>query len=79
MTEEQAGYLTEILDHEGVEYELYPDYSGRCMYGSKTHGVVVNNLADVLVAALNCALDHDERPRFTSFRYDNMGYDMILY
>lgn len=50
-------------DGEGTA-RLYENYSGRCMYGSTTTGVVLPGWAI---------------PKRNKHRVDNMGLDMILY
>lgn len=42
MTEAQANKVMEILDINCIDYDLREDYSGRCMYGRTTRGIVCN-------------------------------------
>lgn len=54
-----------VNEREGDEVaSLYEGYSGRCMYGETTAGVVLPGWAV---------------PKSTKHRRDSMGLDMILY
>ena len=50
MTLEDAEAVLDCMDAEGFEGRLYPDYSGRFMYGKTTTGVV-GELDELLLAA----------------------------
>ena len=40
MNEAQIELVTDILEKNCIDYEIYEDYSGRCMYGATTTGIV---------------------------------------
>ena len=85
---ETAKALVEASNVYDVELRLYEDYSGRCMYGKTTAGVV-GDLSDLLVAVAMASQtiaeveDGCEEDLFLrdlrGIRQDNMGRDTIWY
>ena len=75
MTREQAREVVEYmgLEHPFTEAEVYEDYSGRCMYGEKTDGVVTDNLAETEDIMEQLGMDPED------FSVDSMGLSAIIY
>ena len=46
MDKETFNIAKEQADFENMNYEVRDDYSGRCMYGRTTNGLVVDSFAD---------------------------------
>ena len=86
---EVAQALVEAAADIGVEMDIYEDYSGRSMYGTKTTGVTYASEVDLMKAAAYVAgaigdgsIDTMELPDFIDelpSRRDNMGHDFIAY
>lgn len=89
---EQAKFLQRVTEDQGnQECDLREDYSGRCMYGATTAGIVVDSLPQLLTDVLNYMNDKvgesdiqmewngGDVPHFTGFRTDSMGRSMIIY
>lgn len=92
MKQKLAEFIVEAGSQQGIECRLYEDYSGRGMYGDKTTGVVVGNVADLLEAVIihtaECAQDNDKE--FDDFIFeiedssgrlhtDSLAYEVIIY
>ncbi len=65
---EQANELITRLEDMGYEAELYEKYSGRCMYGDTTIGIVT----DASPFSLNLV-------KIKYPRWDSMGLNYIYY
>ena len=65
MTKQRANKIVKQVIEDGGEAELRENYSGRCMYGKTTVGVVVSNRGEV----------DNQR----GLRWDNMGMRHICY
>jgi hypothetical protein len=84
-----AKAIVDAVEGSGLEISVYPDYSGRGMYGKTTTGVVVDlestfNQALVSLAfeiGRDCDEEKMERLFFTvgKLRRDNLGEDTIIY
>jgi hypothetical protein len=86
MTEEQAKFFEEALDHDGVTpVEIRDDYSGRGMYGKTTYAVVVDSACDLIPSLLRHAahnyVEVVAEGIFDDFelRQDDMGLGIVLY
>lgn len=90
MTKELANFLKNACDEAGINCEVRDDYSGRCMYGEKTYGLVVGRVTDLLRATLeyfqsNIEMGEEdlyygiEVPDIESLAWDSMGLDTIVY
>ena len=71
------------LEENGLELELFYDYSGRAMFGAQCFGIA-GDLAEIQAALLDFALSNPEmgeavREAVKGQRFDNMGLDMIMY
>jgi hypothetical protein len=64
--------IWDVLDNEGVDYEVYDDYSGRGMFGATCTGFVVDDRNFKIGTG---ALEREG----VSYRTDNMGLDYIIY
>jgi hypothetical protein len=76
-TVEAAQAAVERLEDEGYEASVYPDYSGRFMYGETCVGIVTSPGASLALGAALAAVGvaAEDMPR----RTDNMALDMIYY
>jgi hypothetical protein len=72
MKAENAEAIVEKLNDDGIEAEVYTEYSGRGMFGRTTTGVVTGSVADVAYAMGSLKIEDSRRT-------DNMGLDMIVY
>ena len=72
MTLESAEKIADLLDQRSIDNEVYPDYSGRGMYGSTTAGVVTRDAGDVTWAMGRLGIVDDRRT-------DSMALDTIVY
>ena len=85
MTRELAEVLIQCLEKCDIECDIYPDYSGRCMFGNKTIGITGDfTLADVLSAVIHNAellVGDDGKSMFVGedLSQDNLGFDYIIY
>jgi hypothetical protein len=84
MTKEQAQFIQKATIACGnQECEIRNDYSGRGMYGQKTHAIVINNVNDMFADIINyikdCEVPYDEIPYFEDLSTDNMGLDTVIY
>ena len=85
MTRELAEVLVQCLEKYDIECEIYPDYSGRCMFGNKTTGITGEfTLSDVLAAVIHNAellVDEDGESMFIGedLSQDNLGLSYIIY
>lgn len=81
---ELAKKLVELLEDSGEEASLYEEYSGRCMYGRTTAGVVCHGMGDILKVVIENAdqFVEDDYPMHDTvgtFRTDSMGMSTIVY
>lgn len=67
MTKGQATKLINRLREQGHEAEVYEEYSGRCMYGQTTTGVVTD------------AHPTNTLGSRSKHRWDNLGLRYIIY
>lgn len=86
-----AEFLKEASENAGNECRIREDYSGRCMNGKTTCGVVVDSVVQLLadvICYVNEQLVDEENPRAwvgllppdsENFRMDNMGMGVIIY
>ncbi len=90
MDQELAETLVQVCENDGLDVSLRESYSGRCMYGKDTVGVVLNegDVTDILKAVINQATefvkDDDEEYleeifSCNGFKLDSMGKGIILY
>jgi len=87
MDMELAETIIEAMENNGHEAELRSEYSGRGMYNTSTHGVIINcGIGAVTAAIINNAdlfVYDDGETLFTkyieSIRSDSMGLGTILY
>lgn len=75
MTLTQAQEIVKILNDDGVEAEVYENYSGRCMYGATCTGIVCDDPIAVGMAAVKAGVDGGSRPK----RQDHLGKSLIIY
>ena len=80
LTVDEMEKLEELA--ENMEASLYPDYSGRGMYGSKCVGIVTQEAADMLLLGVELAealgLDR-AREMAQNASWDSMGRGQIIY
>ena len=67
-----AERIADALEAEGVDVEIYEDYSGRGMFGSQTAGVVVKDPGSVELIMSQLGIEDSQRR-------DNMGLSYIVY
>jgi hypothetical protein len=71
-----------LVEYSDGELELYENYSGRGMYGSKTTGVTGSDIYGT-ISEIMCSATPEERVLvaefLTNMSKDNMGLDMIYY
>jgi len=83
MTKEQANWLYEAMENEGMECSIMPDYSGRCMYGKTTYAISCDNVLDLMVAAIREALEGSEEDSEIFERWhpsmDQLGLGVVIY
>lgn len=66
-----ANTLVEILSDDGVEAQIYENYSGRGMFGKTTTGIVIDcQIGDVLALVIQEALNADSS-RFNDISTEN--------
>lgn len=75
MTLEQAEAIVEAMEEDGAKASVYPDYSGRGMFGKTCVGIVTDSPELVGYAAAEAGVPKRDLPR----RRDSMGLDVILY
>jgi hypothetical protein len=69
---EHAEAIVEFLQDQGEEASVYENYSGRCMFGASTAGVVGPSVPDIVHAMGALGIDDSRRS-------DSMGLDCIVY
>jgi hypothetical protein len=84
-----AKAIVDAVEGSGLEISIYPDYSGRGMYGKTTTGVVVDHESTFNQALVSLAYemgrDGDDEKMEQLFdvvkklRRDNLGEDKIIY
>lgn len=83
-----AQVIVEILATNDVEAEVYPDYSGRYMYGAETHGVNVIDEDVTVEDVQGILLDNTDLidgrfnmtvPDLADYQLDSLGMGMIIY
>lgn len=80
-----AQILVEALKEINDEYEIYENYSGRGMYGSKTTGIIVPSIMDFTSDVLQITpllIDDDGENRVQNIhnlRSDSLGRSYIIY
>lgn len=91
MKEFVAKAIANALEEEGTRVSIREDYSGRGMYGKTTFGVVAPDWAVLIRAVATAAVSiaenntddspdpHDFAREMGKLRWDNMGYDIIVY
>lgn len=67
-----AEKIVDKLQEKGIEAKVYPDYSGRGMFGMTTAGVDLHNSYDLGTARKLCRT-------LSKCRSDSMGLGVILY
>lgn len=71
--------------NENNQYELYENYSGRCMFGRTCLGVIVqqnDSLMDFIIKLTKYLDDNDVDDvdfKLEGATYDNLGLDTIVY
>ncbi len=83
MTEEQAKFFVEACEEDSIEVDHRTGYSGRCMYGKETHGIVIEDIGLLLGAAMR-KMSHEAVGFETLFdifepKMDSMGLGTIVY
>jgi hypothetical protein len=88
---ETAKAIIEQAEINSFEMELREYYSGRCMYGKDTSGIVFGSMGDLLRSVAEAAVElyrqdqEDDGKRYEEFvadlpeRTDSMGLDTIVY
>ena len=84
---EEAQFIVDACEENGLDASLREAYSGRCMYGSTTAGVVVQGgVASIIPCLMQQARElaatdsADEIPDFyDEIRTDSMGLGTIIY
>lgn len=87
MTKDQAAFLHKAMVSDGMNSSILSDYSGRGMYGDKTHAIVCDDIVDILGPALRVAFElqelegMDDMPDFDDFdpSVDSMGTGCVIY
>lgn len=89
MKAEVAKQLVEAAERVGFACEVYPDYSGRGMFGARTTGIVVPSMRAYAAACAEMGYRFAENGdtagamaafrELKSVRSDNMGRDVIVY
>ena len=87
MDMELAEMIIEAMENNGLDAELRSNYSGRGMYNTSTHGVVIEcGIGAVMAAIINNAyifVYEDGEPiclkPIEAIRSDSMGLGNILY
>ncbi len=82
LTEDQCALLEEFANQESLS--IREDYSGRGMMGSKCFGFVIESQPYAVMIRLGQFLAENEELNLIqsltdSCRFDNMGYDVIVY
>ena len=72
---EQAEKIVELIVEDGGEASVYPNYSGRGMYGRTVVGITVSRGEDLGFYAAKAGLKKRDLPS----RTDSMGKDLIYY
>ena len=78
MKKSLAEKMIDACNEEGIELEIYEEYSGRGMYGKTTTGIVIaqnDPMEDVMVACRK----HDVNIRSSEFQKDSLGLSKIIY
>lgn len=73
--------IAEIIAEQDPDLEART-YSGRGMFGEETHGIVYDNLGDVLDAIISASINYHDLmvdASLSNIRTDNMGLSMIMY
>jgi len=70
--EHAQAIVNHIKNEFGEEASVYINYSGRCMFGKMTTGVVAGSIGTIERAIGALGLDINSRS-------DNMGLDYIVY
>lgn len=84
MHKKTVNSIMDAADEVGLELEVYEDYSGRGMFGSRTCGVV-GNFQNLVVAIAIAAKDLDDTSHekfvedLQDIRTDNLGRELIFY
>lgn len=89
MKKEMMDLLVKAGEELDIALDPREDYSGRGMYGDKTCGIVIENVAKLpAVAATAALLSADGDEEYTAddlvrdllkLRMDSMGHDTIVY
>jgi len=82
MLKSVAEAIQRAVESETCEQaEIYDDYSGRCMYGDTTTGVVVPSSGVVISSIMKRPDLFDDIPNrdIDEIKTDSMGHDIILY
>jgi len=80
-----AKTLQGLMEDTGEYAEIFYDYSGRCMYGKSTTGLIVKHielLIAVIIESPDRFVDDDSDPVFPDvgkIRFDNVGAEKIVY
>ena len=85
LTEDQCALLEKFAKYEGIS--IREDYSGRGMMGSKCFGFVIESQPYAVMIRFGQFLAENEelntinllQSLTDSCRFDNMGYDVIVY
>lgn len=66
---------------ENIEGSIYPDYSGRGMFGEKCVGITTDGSADLLTLGIELAETFGDKARDIARRasWDSMGLGQIVY
>lgn len=82
MTKNLAETIADVLDTDGYECTVLPDYSGRSMYGEETHAISVDCLERVLSSVIRHPdyFTCDGEPDFDEdLRWDHFGKGVVIY
>lgn len=87
MKKTTADLLVSAAEDNDIDLEVYDNYSGRGMYGTKTCGVV-GNLRDLIASVAIASREFKDEESYShedfvddlqNMRTDNLGRDFIYY
>ncbi len=84
MTFEEAKWIVAAIQESGHEANVESEYSGRGMYGAKTHAVVTDaHIGTVLSAVMDYVREEplDDIPISSDdgYSWDQMGLGIVIY
>ena len=88
MNSDKAYEVMNLLYDQGYDAEVLDDYSGRGMYGKETCAVKTDADPFKIARAIWDTIEDDDKPEdpdpnwmrdYTSFRFDNLAMDYLIY